>query len=133
MTYLPFKTYNKQEVETYPVTDSNGNIINVPKHGWITWQENYKFSQYTLEAGDDISMSIAAYDTEVVALFLRLRFNIPEDVSKEEILVYPDGSPFSQSMIDELSKFFKNERTRWKEVSTNNSTTEKSNKSAPKQ
>jgi hypothetical protein len=114
-TYLPFNIYKKPETETCTIADENGNKLEVPKYGWITWQENYEFSQYTLKVGDDEAMSVAAYETEIVVMFLRLRFNIPSEIPKEQILVYPDGKPFSQSMIDGLSKFFKNERTRWEQ------------------
>lgn len=112
---LPFKTFKATEIKVYSVADDQGNVLEVPMLGWVTWRENEEFSQYTVMAAEDPMLSMNKYETDIVLIFLRIRFNIPGSVSAEEILQYPNGQSFSQSMIDALAEFFRNERKRWKD------------------
>jgi hypothetical protein len=116
---LPFQTNNKER-NTHTITDGLGGSISIPYQGSLSFNESDALLQLGAAYKNDDKVN---YRTEAVAILLRYRFRkiVPavmemEDgiykISNDELLTV-NGDPISEPLLDNIYKFFINEKNGW--------------------
>ncbi len=115
---LPFKTFNSQREEFYEITDDRGNVLSVPKKGSFSLDEQTIYAQTTAEWYEKKEEPFDIYKTNLAGKLLIVRLGLLPETPIEKIFLYPDGTPVSFALIENLYEFFMKERYRWKEPPT---------------